>query len=60
MRRGSITISRAPSRSRFFIREANTGCASVGLAPITTMTSAVATDLKSWVPAEVPNVCLSP
>ena len=35
MRRGSTTISFAPSRRRFFMREANTGCASVGLAPIT-------------------------
>ena len=36
------------------MREANTGCASVGLAPMTTMTSDCATDLKSWVPADVP------
>ena len=35
IRRGSMTISFAPSRSRFFMREANTGCASVGLAPRT-------------------------
>ena len=34
MRRGSTTISLAPSRSRFFMREPNTGCASVGLAPM--------------------------
>ena len=40
IRRGSATISWAPSRSRRFIREANTGWASVGLAPITRMTSA--------------------
>ena len=60
MRRGSATISRAPSRSRFFIREAKTGCASVGLAPISSMTSALSTERKSWVPAEVPKVCLRP
>ena len=34
------TISLAPWRSRFFMREAKTGCASVGLAPITMITSA--------------------
>ena len=39
MRRGSMMMSRAPSRSRRFMREAKTGCASVGLAPMTTMTS---------------------
>jgi hypothetical protein len=60
IRRGSTTISFAPSRSRRFIRDANTGCPSVGLAPITTITSDLSTDLKSWVPAEVPKVCLSP
>ena len=60
IRRGSTTMSFAPSRSRRFIRDANTGWPSVGLAPITTMTSASSTDLKSWVPAEVPKVCLSP
>ena len=41
MRRGSTTMSLAPSRSRRFIRDANTGCPSVGLAPITTITSAL-------------------
>ena len=46
----------APSRRRFFIREAKTGWPSVGLAPMTTITSDWATDLKSWVPAEVPKV----
>ena len=40
MRRGSTTISFAPSRKRFFMREANTGWPSVGLAPITMITSA--------------------
>ena len=60
MRRGSITINRAPSRSRCFILDAKTGCPSVGFAPITTMTSAWATDWKSCVPADSPNVCLSP
>ena len=58
--RGSSTISFAPSRRRFFMREAKTGCASVGLAPISSTTSAFSTDLKFWVPAEVPNVCFSP
>ena len=33
-------ISRAPSRKRRFICEANTGCASVGLAPMIMITSA--------------------
>ena len=47
-------MSFAPARSRFFRREAKTGCASVGLAPITSTTSALSTDLKSCVPAEVP------
>ena len=44
----------APSRRRFFIREANTGWASVGFAPMSSTTSADSTDLKSWVPADVP------
>src|SRR5436190_875009 len=60
MRRGSATMSLAPSRKRRFMREANTGCASVGLAPITRMTSDWSTLLKSWVPAEVPSVVLRP
>ena len=60
IRRGSATISRAPSRSRLFIREAKTGWASVGLAPISRITSALSTERKSWVPAEVPKVCLRP
>ena len=60
MRRGSATTIRAPARSRFFIREAKTGWASVGLAPISSTTSALSTDLKSWVPAEVPKVWLRP
>ena len=34
VRRGSITISLAPARRRFFMRDANTGWASVGLAPM--------------------------
>ncbi len=42
------------------MREANTGWASVGLAPMSRITSACSTDLKSWVPAEVPNVAFSP
>ena len=60
MRRGSATISFAPSRSRRFIREANTGWASVGLAPISRITSVASTERKSWVPAEVPRVCFRP
>ena len=60
IRRGSMTISRAPARRRFFMREANTGWASVGLAPITTITSVCSTLSKSWVPAEVPKVVFSP
>ena len=60
MRRGSMTISLAPWRSRFFMREANTGCPSVGLAPTTIITSACSTELKSCVPADVPNVVLNP
>ena len=58
--RGSITTSLAPWRSRFFMREANTGWASDGLAPMTTMTSACSTDLKVCVPAEVPKVWPKP
>ncbi len=42
------------------MREAKTGCASVGLAPITMMTSALATLLKSCVPAEAPKVVFRP
>ena len=60
VRRGSMTMSLAPWRNRFFMREANTGWPSVGLAPITMMTSALSTLLKSWVPAEVPKVCFRP
>ena len=60
MRRGSTTMSFAPSRSLRFMREANTGWPSVGLAPMTTMTSDSATESKSWVPAEVPKACLRP
>ena len=41
-------------------REANTGCASVGLAPMISTTSVCSTELKSWVPAEVPKVVASP
>jgi hypothetical protein len=60
IRRGSATMSCAPSRSRLFMREAKTGWASVGLAPMSSMTSVWSTERKSWVPAEVPKVCLSP
>jgi hypothetical protein len=60
MRRGSMTISFAPARRRCFMRDANTGWPSVGLAPITTMTSQWSTESKSWVPAEVPSVVFRP
>ena len=40
------------------MREANTGCPSVGFAPMTMMTSVCSTLSKSCVPAEVPKVCL--
>jgi hypothetical protein len=48
------------SRKRRFMREAKTGWASVGLAPITMITSAEVTESKSWVPAEVPKAVLRP
>ncbi len=54
MRRGSMTISLAPCRSRFFRREAKTGWPSVGLAPMMTTTSVCSTLSKFCVPAEVP------
>ena len=60
VRRGSITISLAPWRSRFFRREANTGCAAAGLAPMTMTTSVCSTESKSCVPAEVPKVVERP
>ena len=60
MRRGSMTMSFAPWRSRFFRREAKTGWPSVGLAPMTSTTSACSTESKSCVPAEVPKVVLRP
>ena len=53
-------MSFAPARNRRFIRDANTGCASVGLAPTRRITSAWSTERKSWVPAEVPNVVFKP
>ena len=48
----------APSRRRRFMREANTGWPSVGLAPITMITSAFSTESKVCVPADSPSVCL--
>ncbi len=39
---------------------ANTGCPSVGLAPITIITSVWSTVSKSCVPADVPSVVISP
>ena len=53
-------ISLAPARTRFFMRDAKTGWASVGLAPMMMMTSDFSTDLKSCVPADVPKVCDRP
>ncbi len=52
--RGSMTMSFAPSRSRFLICDPTTGCASVGLQPMIKITSASATESKSCVPADVP------
>ena len=43
-----------------FMRDPNTGCASVGLAPMTMMTSQWSTEAKSCVPAEVPSVAFKP
>ena len=45
---------RAPWRRRRFMRDANTGCAAAGLAPMTMITSDFSTDLKVCVPADVP------
>ncbi len=53
-------MTRAPCRSLRFIRLANTGCPSVGLAPITSITSHCSTLSKSWVPALSPKVAFSP
>ena len=60
MRRGSAMISLAPSRKRRFICEANTGCPSVGFAPMTMITSAFMTESKFCVPADSPSVFFSP
>ena len=49
-----MTITFAPCLILLFILDANTGCASVGLAPITKITSVFSTDLNVWVPADVP------
>src|SRR5580692_9908322 len=46
MRRGSAMMRCAPWRSRRFIWEANTGWPSVGLAPMTRITSALMTESK--------------
>ena len=53
-------IRRAPWRSRRFICEANTGCPSVGFAPITKITSAFITESKFCVPADSPRVFFRP
>ena len=58
--RGSTTISFAPSRRRRFICDANTGCASVGFAPITMIASDFITESNACVPADSPSVALSP
>ena len=42
------------------MRDAKTGCAVVGLAPINMITSLCSTDSKSCVPADVPNAWPSP
>ena len=42
------------------MREANTGCPSVGFAPITMITSAKSTEANVCVPADSPSVCLRP
>ncbi|KAG1225425.1 hypothetical protein G6F68_019931 [Rhizopus microsporus] len=60
MRRGSITIRRAPWRSRRFRRDANTGWPLLGLAPITMTTSVCMTESKVCVPADSPSVCFRP
>ena len=54
IRRGSMMMSFAPWRSRFFSRLAKTGCPSVGLAPMMIATSVCSTLSKSCVPADVP------
>ena len=55
-----MTISLAPSFSRRFICDANTGCPMVGLAPIIMITSAFRTESNAWVPADSPRVVFSP
>ncbi len=60
MARGSATMSFAPSRSRRFMRDANTGWPSVGLAPMTKITSLFITESNAWVPADSPSVCFRP
>ena len=45
---------------RRFIAEANTGWPSVGLAPMTMITSVCSTESKFWVPADSPIVDLRP
>ncbi len=53
-------MSFAPSRKRRFICEANTGCASVGFAPITKITSDCITESNACVPADSPKVRFNP
>ncbi|MCY1523115.1 hypothetical protein D9M68_580010 [compost metagenome] len=60
MRRGSITIRRAPWRRRRFRREANTGWPLLGLAPMTITTSVCMTESNVCVPADSPRVCFRP
>ena len=53
-------ISFAPWRRRRFICEANTGCPSVGFAPMIRITSAFMTESNAWVPADSPSVFFRP
>ena len=55
-----MTMSLAPSRSRFLICEPTTGWASVGLQPMIRTTSASVTESKSCVPADAPKAWLKP
>ena len=57
--RGSITISVAPRCAAFLKNVAATGWFSVGLAPITTMTSAFAASANGAVTAPEPIVSIS-
>jgi len=58
--RGSAMMSLAPWRRRRFSCEANTGCPSVGFAPMIMTTSAFMTESNACVPADSPSVFFSP